>query len=157
MDKMYDKYYYKIYYWAINKTNNKEEAEDLTNSVFVSVFEYFNKDIQIEKIDNLIWKIAHNTWCTRAKKYIKEKNNISYDEINELGNTENLLDKVIYKEIIDNLDNINLTEKEITAFRLYYLYDLSIEEISKKMSTSVSNIKYYLYSARNKIKERYNG
>lgn len=157
MDKMYDKYYYKIYYWAINKTNNKEDAEDLTNSVFVAVFEYFNKDIQIEKIDNLIWKIAYNTWCTRAKKYIKEKNNISYNEINEIGNEENLLEKIIYKEIVDNLDNINLTEKEITAFKLYYLEDLSIEEISKKMGSSVSNIKYYLYSARNKIKERYNG
>lgn len=157
MDKMYDEYYYKIYYWAINKTNNKEDAEDLTNSIFVSVFEYFNKNIEIKKIDNLIWKIAHNTWCTKAKKYIKEKNNISYDETSKLGSGENLLDKVIYKEIIDNLDNINLTEKEKITFRLYYLEDLSIEEISKKMNSSLSNIKYYLYSARNKIKERYNG
>ena len=38
MDRMYDEYYYKIYYWAINKTNNKEDAEDLTNSIFVSIF-----------------------------------------------------------------------------------------------------------------------
>ena len=58
---------------------------------------------------------------------------------------------------VDNLDNINLTEKEIITFKLYYLEDLSTEEISKKMGSSVSNIKYYLYSARNKIKERYNG
>jgi len=157
MDKIFDEYYYKIYYWAIGKTNNKEDAEDLTNSVFVSIFEYFNKDIKIDKLDNLIWKIAHNIWCTRAKKYIKEKNNISYDEIYDNSNGDNLLDKIIYREIIDSLDNINLTEKESIAFKLYYLEDLSIEEISKKMNFSVSNIKYYLYSARNKIKERYNG
>ena len=157
MDKIFDEYYYKIYYWAIGKTNNKEDAEDLTNSVFVSIFEYFNKDIKIDKLDNLIWKIAHNIWCTRAKKYIKEKNNISYDEIYDNSNNDNLLDKIIYREIIDNLDNINLTEKESNAFKLYYLEDLSIEEISIKMNSSVSNIKYYLYSARNKIKERYNG
>ena len=157
MDKIFDEYYYKIYYWAIGKTNNKEDAEDLTNSVFVSIFEYFNKDIKIDKLDNLIWKIAHNIWCTRAKKYIKEKNNISYDEIYDNSNNDNLLDKIIYREIIDNLDNINLTEKESNAFKLYYLEDLSIEEISIKMNSSVYNIKYYLYSARNKIKERYNG
>jgi len=157
MDKIFDEYYYKIYYWAIGKTNNKEDAEDLTNSVFVSIFEYYNKDIKIDKLDNLIWKIAHNIWCTRAKKYIKEKNNISYDEIYDNSNGDNLLDKIIYREIIDSLDNINLTEKESIAFKLYYLEDLSIEEISKKMNFSVSNIKYYLYSARNKIKERYNG
>ena len=35
MDKIYDKYYYKIYYWSIKKTNNKEDAEDLTNSIFM--------------------------------------------------------------------------------------------------------------------------
>ena len=157
MDKLFDEYYYKIYYWAIKKTNNKEDAEDLTNSIFVSIFEYFNKNIQIEKIDNLIWKIAHNIWCTRAKKYIKEKNVVTYNESHEIATPDNTLDKIIYKEIIDNLDNINLTEKEKIAFKLYYFEYLSIEEISKRMNSSVSNIKYYLYSARNKIKERYNG
>lgn len=54
MDKIFNEYYYKIYYWALKKTNNKEDAEDLTSNVFVSIFEYFNKDIPIEKIDNLI-------------------------------------------------------------------------------------------------------
>ena len=157
MDRIYDEYYSKIYYWAIKKTNNKEDAEDLTNNVFVSIFEYFNKDINIEKLDNLIWKIAHNVWCTRAKKYIKEKNNISYDETNKLGYVENTIDKIIYKDIINNLDNIGLSEKEILSFKMYYEYDLSIKEISTKMNSSESNIKYYLYSARNKIKERYNG
>ena len=42
MDEIYDKYYYKIYNWALNKTNNKEDAEDLTNSVFLSIFEYLS-------------------------------------------------------------------------------------------------------------------
>ena len=68
MDKIIDEYYFKIYYWAIKKTNNKEDAEDLTNSVFVAIFEYFNENIDIKKIENLIWKIAHNIWSTRAKK-----------------------------------------------------------------------------------------
>ncbi len=55
------------------KTNHKEDAEDLTNSVFLAIFEYFNKNIQIKKLENLICKIAYNLWCTKAKNYIKEK------------------------------------------------------------------------------------
>ena len=157
MDKVFDEYYYKIYYWAIKKTNNREDAEDLTNNVFVAIFEYFNENISIEKIDNLIWKIAHNIWSTRAKKYIKEKDNISYDENYDVGKEENTLDKIIYREIINNLYNVGLTEKELSSFKLYYLEDLSIKEISEKLSSSENNIKYYLYSARNKIKEKYNG
>ena len=155
MSNIYDKYFYKIYNWALGKTRNKEDAEDLTNSIFVAIFEYFNENIDVRKIDNLIWKIAHNIWCTRAKKYIKEKNNISYGETNDIGYEENTLDKVVYKEIVNNLDHIGLTEKELLSFRLYYIRDLSIKDISKKIGTSENNIKYYLYSARKKVKEKY--
>lgn len=156
MDKIYDEYYYEIYHWAIKKTRNKEDAEDLTNSVFLSIFEYLSKDIKIDKIENLIWKIAYNLWCTKAKKYIKEKNNTSLDNDNEFGYEVEMIDKIIYKEIIGNLNNIGLTEKEQESFKLYYLKDLSIKDISKKLGTKETNVKYYLYSARNKIKERYN-
>ncbi len=155
MDKIYDEYYYKIYNWAIHKTKHKEDAEDLTNSIFLAIFEYFNKNIEIEKVENLIWKIAYNLWCTKAKEYIKEKNNTTFDEDYELGYEIPVLDKIIYKEIINNLDNIGLTYKEKTIFKMYYVNDLSIKEISEKMNTKEANIKYFLYSARNKIKERY--
>ena len=156
MDKIYDEYYYKIYYWAIKKTRNKEDAEDLTNTIFVSIFEYLGKNIGIDKLDNLIWKIAYNCWCTKAKKYIKEKNNVVVDTIYDIGYQEDMLDKVIYREIIDDIENFNLTEKEIIVFKMYYCNDLSIKEISDKINSSQSNIKYYLYNARKKIKERYN-
>ena len=154
MDVVYDKYFDKIYSWAIKKTNNKEDAEDLTNNVFLAIFEYFNKNISIEKLDNLIWKIAHNMWYLKAKNYIKEKENVTLDEVNT-SYREKYLDKVIYNDIINNLSNIGLTEKEFITFKLYYGNDLSIKEISDKLKTSESNIKYYLYSARKKVKERY--
>ena len=102
MDKVYDEYFDKIYNWSIKKTNNREDAEDLTNSVFLSIFEYLNKDINVEKLENLIWKIAYNIWCTRAKKYIKEKNNVNYDMSYELGYEDITIDKIIYREIIDD-------------------------------------------------------
>ena len=156
MDKIYDEYYYKIYYWAIKKTRNKEDAEDLTNTIFVSIFEYLGKNIGIDKLDNLIWKIAYNCWCTKAKKYIKEKNNISVDANYDVGYQDDMLDKVIYREIIGEIDKFNLTEKEIIVFKMYYCDDLSVNEIVQKINTSQSNIKYYLYNARKKIKEKFN-
>ncbi len=155
VDKIYDEYYYKIYNWALKKTNHKEDAEDLTNSVFLAIFEYFNKNISIEKIENLIWKIAYNLWCTKAKNYVKEKNHTTFDEAYQSGYEVPMLDKIIYKEIINNLDHIGLTMKEKTVFQMYYVHDLSVKEISKRLNTKEANIKYFLYSARNKIKERY--
>ena len=156
MDKIYDEYYYKIYYWAIKKTRNKEDAEDLTNTIFVSIFEYLGKNIEINKLGNLIWKIAYNCWCTKAKRYIKEKNNVTIDINYDVSYQDDMLDKVIYREIIEEINDFNLSEKEIIVFKMYYCDDLSVKEISQKINTSESNIKYYLYSARKKIKERYN-
>ena len=155
MDAIYDEYFDKIYNWSIKKTNNKEDAEDLTNSVFLAIFEYFNKDIKVEKLENLIWKIAYNLWSTKAKNYIKEKNNTEFDEEYQLADNTDMLDKVIYREIVNNLDNVGLTVNEKKAFELYYINDLSVKEISEKLDSSDTNIKYYLYSARKKIKERY--
>ena len=154
MDLVYDKYFDKIYFWALKKTNNKEDAEDLTNNIFLAIFEYFSKNIAIAKLDSLIWKIAHNIWYLKAKNYIKEKDNVTLDEVNTSYN-EKYLDKVIYNDIINNLTNIGLTKNELISFKLYYCNDLSIKEISDKLKTSESNIKYYLYSARKKVKERY--
>ena len=155
MDAIYDEYFDKIYNWSIKKTNNKEDAEDLTNSVFLAIFEYFNRDIKVEKLENLIWKIAYNLWSTKAKNYIKEKNNMEFNEEYQKADNTDMLDKVIYREIVNNLDNVGLTINEKKAFELYYINDLSVKEISEKLNSSDTNIKYYLYSARKKIKERY--
>lgn len=153
MNEIYDEYYYQIYKWSLKKTNNKEDAEDLTNSVFLAIFNYFNKNIKVEKLENLIWKIAYNIWCSKAKSYVKEKNQTNL--LDNIGYDEKTLDKIIYKEIINNLDNIGLTLKEQNIFKMYYLKDLSIKEISEKLNTTESNVKYFLFKARKKIKEEY--
>ena len=77
MDVIYDHYFDIIYNWSVKKTNNREDAEDLTNSIFLAIFEYLNKDIEVKKIENFIWKIARNLLCTKAKKSIQKKNHLS--------------------------------------------------------------------------------
>ena len=153
MNDIYDKYYYQIYNWSLKKTNNKEDAEDLTNNVFLAIFSYFNKNIKVDKLENLIWKIAYNLWCAKAKDYVKEKGKTNL--IDNVSYEDTTLDKIIYKEIINNLDNIGLTLKEQNIFKMYYLKDLSIKEISEKLNTTESNVKYFLFKARKKIKEEY--
>ena len=55
----------------------------------------------------------------------------------------------------ESISSLHLTKKEYLSFKMYYCEDLSIKEISNKLNSSTANIKYYLYSARKKVKERY--
>lgn len=155
-DKIFDEYYDKIYYWSLGKIKNKEDAKDLTNDIFVEIIKCLNKNVKIKKIDSLIWAIAFNTWKNKLRKIYKNKALI-YDEeiVNNTKYEEDYIDKIIYKDITNNLEELNLTKKEIKCFNLYYKKDLSVKEISTILNTNTSNIKYYLYNARKKIKEKY--
>ena len=155
MEKIYDEYFYKVFNWALKKTHSKEDAEDLTNNVFLGIFEYLNKNIEVEKLDNLIWKIAYNLWCTKAKEYIKDNNNLNTNVDIERLNSNYVIEQSIYNEIIEDIDNFEFTDNEKKSFKLYYFDGFSVKEISNKLNTKESNIKYYLYSARKKIKEKY--
>ena len=156
-EKIYDDYYNQIYYWALNKTHNKEDAKDLLNDIFVEIFVYLNKNIEIQKLDNLIWTISYNTWKNKLRKIMKDKN-IIYDNeiIDNIKYEDKNVDKIIYEDIINNLKNYGLTDNEIRCFNLYYKNDMKVNEISKILKTTDSNVKYYLFNSRKKIKERYN-
>lgn len=156
-DKIFDEYYDKIYYWSLGKTKSKEHAKDLTNDIFVEIYTYVNKNIEISKLDNLIWTIAYNTWKNKVRKIFKDKVLIyNEDIINNIKTEENNIDKIIYQDILDNLTKYKLTEKEIKIFNFYYKEGLSIDEISKILNITKGNIKYYLFNSRKKIKENYN-
>ena len=155
-EKIFDEYYNKIYYWSLNRMRNHEDAQDLLNDIFVQIYTYINKNIQVNNLDNLIWVIAFNTWKNKIKKIVKEKPIVYDDEIVDKAKFEqNDIEKIIYNDILENLDDFNLTEKEKQCFSLYYKQDYNIKEICGTINSTESNVKYYLYSARKKIKERY--
>lgn len=157
-EQIFDDYYDQLYYWSIHKTKNIEDAKDLVNDIFVAIYTYLGKGIKIEKLDHLIWKIASNCWKKQVIKYQKDRNIIKDEFLIENTKTDNnhMIEKIIYEDIINNLDRYNLTLKEQQIFISYYQKDLSISQISVLFNINSSNIKYYLYNARKKIKEKYN-
>ena len=155
-EEIFNNYYDKLYSYALSKTRSKDDALDLVNDIFLAIYSYLNKGLKIEKLDNLIWKIASNCWKKKAAKYIKEKNIIHDDLVLEnISTTCDEIEKIIYQDIMNNLKEFNLTEKEELCFNAYYKEDLSIKEISNRYHIDTNNIKYYLYNSRKKIKERY--
>lgn len=162
-DMMYEdiiqKYYDDIYRWSFAKTRNRFDAEDLTQEIIYQIVKTFSKDTLIASPEKYLWKIAYYTWCNKAKDYVKNKMLISNDLIlNQIKDEKIDIEKKIeLEEISDKLKDIINTFSDTMkkVVELYYYEDLQVKQISEKMDIKDSLVKYYLFEARNKIKNKF--
>lgn len=157
-EEIIQKYYNDIYRWSFCKTKNRFDAEDLTQEVVYQLVKTFSKDILIVSPEKYIWKIAYYTWCNKAKEYIKNKKFVNNDLLSQIKDEKIDIEKKIeLEEIKDKLKDIIDAFSDIMkkVVKLYYYDDLQIKEISEKLNIKDSLVKYYLYEARSKIKNKF--
>ena len=127
------------------------EAEDITQDVFIKVFQSLDKFREESEFSTWLYRIAYNTAISEVRKIKKEFT--SFDD-----KTINISDE----DISDNIDNISTKERleyldivlkmlnpdDALLITLFYLNNHSIEEISKIANLSQSNVKVKLHRIR---------
>ena len=145
-----------VYTIAIGLLHIREEAEEVSQDVFLKAFQALNKFKKQAKFSTWIYRIVYNECISRLRK--KKLNQISLDE-----NKINFSDSLITDENSANEDEkhrmlqeaiMDLPKEDKAIILLYYFESLSIEEISVITSLSKSNIKIRLFRIRNKMHER---
>ena len=159
-----DDYSPMILNWAIKKTGSRSDGEDLAQEVMYQALTFLKdrRGERIEKLENLIWKIAHYTWCNRVRGLKRANNSISLDTpaglyiveerdyINEFAESEAL--KVELANMRRKISELSKIQREIII--AYYLEDLSVSDVAAKFNVKPSAVKWHLFDARNKVKER---
>jgi len=150
-----DRYKDLIFTMAIRMLKNRDEAEEVTQDIFVKIFKSLSKFKGNSKFSTWIYKIAYNTCLDVLKKYNKQNNFIPIDEYteNQLSTVENIFDSLVLKEqqiIIQKCLNL-LPYEESILLTLYYYEDQSLEEISKVLTISHTNAKVKLFRSRKKL------
>ena len=162
-EKLYHEYKILVYNVALNYLQNVEDAEEITQDVFVKVY---------NSLDNFNQKSSYKTWIYRITinqclDYIKQKNSQkrffifgrkSLNEQEYLNTTtfehpgilmENKEEAALLFEIINAL-----TENQKTAFLLSKLDGLSNPEISQIMQLSISSVESLVFRAKLALKEK---
>jgi RNA polymerase sigma-70 factor (ECF subfamily) len=106
-------------------------------------------------VKSWIFTIARNAIIDYYRKFDKEKNNVSLEEVStnfKSGSKDilvNLLDGEEDKKLYLEISKL----KEKDQFLIYYKYfeELSIKEIAKRVSMSESNVATRLHRLRKKI------
>ncbi|WP_162128225.1 RNA polymerase sigma factor [Flavobacterium phycosphaerae] len=162
-EKLYREYHVLVFNVALNYLQNLEDAEEITQDVFVKVY---------HSLENFNQKASHKTWIYRITinhclDYIKKKNSQkrffifgqkSQNEQEYLNATnfehpgilmENQEDAAILFKIINTL-----TENQKTAFLLSKLDRLSNPEIAEIMQLSISSVESLIFRAKAALQEK---
>lgn len=145
-DEIYDEYFDRVYYKILSSVKNPEDAEDIAQEVFISVYKNLHKFRADSKIYTWIYRIAINKTYDffRKKKVDLELN----EEILNIADNEDLNGGMIVEE---NLKKLSKEEREILVLKDVYGYKL--REISKMKDRNISTIKSIYYKALKSLEE----
>ena len=145
-DEIYDEYFDRVYYKILSSVKNPEDAEDIAQEVFISVYKNLHKFRADSKIYTWIYRIAINkTYDFFRKKKIDLELN---EEILNIADNEDLNGSMIVEE---NLKKLSKEEREIVVLKDVYGYKL--REISKLKDRNISTIKAIYYKALKNLEE----
>lgn len=150
-DDLIKKHYEKVYYYCYRHVDNKQDAQDLTQEVFMKVIKGIGSYNHYGKFENYLYVIAGNI----CKDFYKKGFHYILKEI-EVGSSEEEISKLENKVMIQKvLDKLSKEDREIINLRFYH--DLKIRDIAKIMNSGVSITKYRLKRAMKLISENMEG
>lgn len=160
---MVDTYQDRVYNTALGIVQNAEDAEDVAQEVFIQVYRSIQQFKGESKLSTWLYRIAttRSLDLLRSRKSKKrfgfiqrlfgEENQPLY-EIPDFNHPGVALDKkenaaTLFKAISQ------LPENQKTAFTLHKLEDLSYQEVSEVMQTSVAAVESLMHRAKQNLKK----
>lgn len=160
---IYNQYKVLIYNVALHYLQNVEDAEEITQDVFVQIHNSLDSFKENSSLKTWIYRITIN----KSLDFIKHKNSAkrffifgkkseNEKELEILSNFEHPGIDLVNKENAAILFKVinELTENQKTAFILSKLDGLSNPEISEIMNVSISSVESLVFRAKTTLKEK---
>ena len=160
LEKCIQKFGKDVYSFCIYTTRNKEDADDLYQRTFLVVFEKDEIDFDHNPKSYII-TIAANLWRNEWRKSLwrKKKAGIIPFENEDLANLsddkESTEDMLIRDEEQNRIRKLvgELPEKLRIVTLMYYMEDMSVDEIASALGIPPGTVKSRMHKAKQKLKE----
>ena len=161
--QLVDEYQDKVYNTCISLVKNAEDADDITQEVFIEVYNSIHKFRAESKLSTWIYRITVNKSLEHLRKMKRKKRSgflqwISSEgpdpeiQIPDFDHPGVLAENREKARILFNAIE-KLPEKQRIAFTLHKMEDLSYEQIADVMQKSLSSIESLLHRAKNNLKK----
>ena len=148
-------YIEKVYGYAVNHTYSRDEADELSQEILLTVIRELPKLRDDSKFEPWLWGVANNVAKSFRRSMGKKQVTYSYDVLEnmpyeEYGEEEN-------EEIYDFLRTkiAMLSEIYRNIIILYYYDGLSTKQIADKLNVPEGTVTWRLSEGRKKIKKEF--
>jgi len=149
------KYQQKVY-WHIRKmVIDHDDADDLTQETFIKIWKNLENFRQESQLYTWIYRIATNECLnflsSKRRKFFLPLNDVAAELAEKIDATPTLEGDEIQKKLQKAL--LRLPDKQRLVFNMRYYDDLTYEQISDILGTSVGALKASYHLAAKKIEE----
>lgn len=150
-----DQHRHRVFSFAHYSLRVKEDAEDVTQEVFIKLWQHWRK-IDHGKLGAWLMRVAHNAVIDHVRKQRPQQNNLdSFVEVEEQADEqtdEARRDQDVFKRQLQiAIRSLDDPFRSIVIMR--DVQGMSYEEIQASLDLSASQVKVYLHRGRRKLRE----
>lgn len=154
---LYDRHHHLVYRTALAVTGEPDSAEDLLQDVFLRVFRFAKRIDPDRPLEPWLYRTTMNltyTWVKRNNRLVRPLEDIAnWLSAGKKQSPPELTEKEEeWQDIRRAITRLDLNHRMVVV--LYYINDLSIQEISEVLGVPVGTIKSRLYYGRRVLKKQ---
>ena len=132
----------------------KEDAEELTQDVFIKVFRLLSSFKEESSFSTWIYRIATNTALSAARK--RKHDTLHLDDTAYQYIPDEIIDETLDNDSEEQLQRLSdaiemLRADERALITLYYINEKPIAEVASVLGLTASNVKIKLHRIRKKL------
>jgi RNA polymerase sigma-70 factor (ECF subfamily) len=134
--------------------NNREDAEDISQEIFLKVFKSLGSFKEESKFSTWLFRIAYNTALSeiRKRKIVFSSFDDDFSTLKEEEISEDIEDITVEERILYLEKALKtLPAEDALLITLFYMNNHSIEEISRISNLSCANVKVKLHRIRKRL------
>ncbi len=148
-------YQQRVYYHVRKMVIDHDDADDLTQEVFIKIHRYIDAFREDSQLFTWIYRIATNECLTflekKKRRFFLPIGDVEGELSGKLDTSSQLSGDEIQMKLQKAL--LKLPDKQRLVFNMKYFEDLSYEEMSQITATSVGALKASYHHAVKKIEE----
>jgi RNA polymerase sigma-70 factor (ECF subfamily) len=154
---LYDRHYHAVYRTALAITGEVDTANDLLQDVFLRLYRFAERIDPCRPLEPWLYRMTTNlayTWVKRNRRWFQPLE----DLVDWISGGDDNVPHIIYErkdewaQVQRAVSALPLQQRVVVV--LYYLNDLSIQEISDILDVPIGTVKSRLHYGRNLLKKQ---